>query len=147
MKAITIKCPNCGAGVYVDEGKTRCFCSNCGEPIIIDDEVDKHVNVNISYNKTRERELDQENQKYITVSKRIEAKISRFRKVRKNFFIVGLCCITLCILVAIMVRPKDGNLLACFIGLSILIPTLIATITSALISDETEKLNKLDGLK
>lgn len=147
MKAITIKCPNCGAGVYVDEGKTRYFCSNCGEPIIIDDEVDKHVNVNISYDKTRERELDQENLKYMTASRRLELRIKKLKKVRRYAAIIGLICFTVCFIVTKTNLVPDPQSIVGLILCSVFIPLFIIVGTTTTIWDTHEKRDKLDGLK
>lgn len=147
MKAITIKCPNCGAGLYVEEGKTRCFCSNCGEPILIDDEIDTRVNVNVSYDKTRERELDRENMKYMTASRRLEMRIKKLKKIRLYSIIVGLVCFAICIVLTKSPLAVDPQSILGFILCSVFIPLLIVMATSATIWDTHEKRDKLDGLK
>ena len=37
MKLIELKCPNCGADIQVDEGRSYCFCTYCGAKAMIDD--------------------------------------------------------------------------------------------------------------
>lgn len=37
MKILTLNCPNCGASFDLPEGKTSCFCQNCGTKMLIDD--------------------------------------------------------------------------------------------------------------
>ena len=37
-KLISLKCPDCGANLDVEEGRKQCFCQYCGRKIMIDDE-------------------------------------------------------------------------------------------------------------
>ena len=37
MKMITLKCPECGADIDIEEGHKQCFCKYCGTKILIDD--------------------------------------------------------------------------------------------------------------
>ena len=78
MKPIAIKCPNCGKGVYLDKdpdiitGRTRCYCPYCQEPLIVEDGIDRHVNININYDRTREREFDVQEERYHFAFERLE---------------------------------------------------------------------------
>ena len=45
MKTISIKCPECGASLNIEDGRQSCYCQWCGAKVMIDDEVDKHVYV------------------------------------------------------------------------------------------------------
>ena len=38
MKMIALKCPECGASLKIEEGRTQCFCQYCGTQILLDDE-------------------------------------------------------------------------------------------------------------
>lgn len=38
MKVISVKCPECGASLPIEEGRTQMFCSYCGSNIIITNE-------------------------------------------------------------------------------------------------------------
>ena len=38
MRMVSLKCPECGAGLNIEEGRTRCFCGHCGTQILLDDE-------------------------------------------------------------------------------------------------------------
>ena len=38
MKVISLKCPECGASLSIEEGRTQCFCQYCGTKIMLDDE-------------------------------------------------------------------------------------------------------------
>lgn len=37
MKMISLKCPECGADIDIEEGHKQCFCKYCGTKILIDD--------------------------------------------------------------------------------------------------------------
>lgn len=43
MKLMSTKCPDCGAALEIEEGRTQVFCSYCGAKIHIDDEAKKVV--------------------------------------------------------------------------------------------------------
>lgn len=70
MQVIPVKCPNCGANVYLEEWKVRGFCSNCGSQILVDDGVQRTVNVSI--NQTKERELEIKELQFREAIERIE---------------------------------------------------------------------------
>lgn len=38
MNIISLKCPECGASLSIEEGRTQCFCQYCGTKIMLDDE-------------------------------------------------------------------------------------------------------------
>ena len=42
MKIISIKCPNCGSQLQIDEKLTNCYCTFCGTHLIIDPEIQEH---------------------------------------------------------------------------------------------------------
>ena len=52
---IEIQCPHCGATMDVDEARKECFCSYCGNKILIDDGMRTFTHIHID--KTKEREL------------------------------------------------------------------------------------------
>lgn len=35
IKLITVKCPECGASLDIEEGRKQLFCSYCGSKILI----------------------------------------------------------------------------------------------------------------
>ena len=41
MKIVSLKCPECGASLNIEEGRKMCFCSHCGTQIMLDDEAQK----------------------------------------------------------------------------------------------------------
>ena len=146
MKAISIKCPNCGAGVYVNEGKTHCFCSSCGEPIIIDPEIDTHVNVNVTYDKTREYEINYEEKKHLTALDRANRNI----KLAKKGILVSLCLmIGWYALVAVLPESITmGNELLAILTIFIECSSFLAVLVFiGILIESFEKRNKIDGLK
>ena len=38
IKMISVKCPDCGASLDVEEGRRQCFCSYCGAKVMINNE-------------------------------------------------------------------------------------------------------------
>ena len=63
---IEIQCPHCGATMDVDEERKECFCSYCGNKILIDDGMRTFTHIHID--KTKERELDFEKELLILAS-------------------------------------------------------------------------------
>lgn len=46
MKVYSIKCPECGANLNIEEGRETCYCSYCGTRACLDDEIIKsHIRV------------------------------------------------------------------------------------------------------
>lgn len=52
MKVKRLKCPECGANLDIEEGRSFCFCQYCGCKIMLDDEKQEYtINKNININK------------------------------------------------------------------------------------------------
>lgn len=52
MKAKSLKCPECGANLVIEEGRSFCFCQYCGCKIMLDDEKQEYtINKNINIKK------------------------------------------------------------------------------------------------
>ena len=41
VKLVSLKCPECGAALSVENDMKRCFCTHCGTKLIIDEETAK----------------------------------------------------------------------------------------------------------
>lgn len=41
MKLITLKCPECGATLQLDQDRKEYFCTYCGSKILLDEEIQK----------------------------------------------------------------------------------------------------------
>ena len=53
MKVKSLKCPECGANLEIEDNRTSCYCQYCGCKIILDDEKHEYtINKNININKT-----------------------------------------------------------------------------------------------
>ena len=65
MKFIEIECPKCGATLNIDENRKECFCSYCGNKLIIDDGSRKftHEHTYVYIDKSKEKELEFEKEK------------------------------------------------------------------------------------
>ena len=56
MKIKSLKCPECGANLEIEEGRSFCFCQYCGCKIMLDEEkheytYNENVNKTININK------------------------------------------------------------------------------------------------
>lgn len=70
MNLVSLKCPSCGANIYIDDKQDSCFCSHCGTQIKIDDPNKKEftytkvdaarIKEAETYENIRQRELDLE---------------------------------------------------------------------------------------
>lgn len=78
MQVVPIKCPNCGANVYLEEGKVRGFCSNCGGQILIDDGIQRTIH--IVQDKTKEYEIDAYMERRRTQLEQLNKEISKTKK-------------------------------------------------------------------
>lgn len=46
INLISLKCPECGATLQVEENRKECFCSYCGNRVIVQNDNEKTVNIN-----------------------------------------------------------------------------------------------------
>ena len=53
LKMNSIKCPDCGASLPIEEGRTQIFCSYCGSKVIVTDENE----IKITYKRIDEAEI------------------------------------------------------------------------------------------
>ena len=61
MKVISLKCPECGASLSIEEGRTQCFCQYCGTKIMLDDERSYTKTIHtIDDTKIRQAEINRE---------------------------------------------------------------------------------------
>lgn len=59
-KSISLKCPECGATLDVEEGKKFYFCNYCGSKILIDDGNTNNTNRIVDEARIREAEISRE---------------------------------------------------------------------------------------
>lgn len=65
MMPITLKCPECGASIQVEDGRDKCFCTYCGAQLYLDDgtakimyhEIKEQTNRFVDEAKVKEAEL------------------------------------------------------------------------------------------
>ena len=71
IKMVSLKCPECGANLEIEEERKQCFCQYCGTKIMLDDGSRTYTHVYID--KTREKELEFEERKLAIELKREKA--------------------------------------------------------------------------
>lgn len=71
IKMVSLKCPECGANLEIEEGRKQCFCQYCGTKIMVDDGSRTYTHVYID--KTREKELEFEEKKLVAELEREKA--------------------------------------------------------------------------
>lgn len=63
IKMVSLKCPDCGANLSIEEDRKQCFCQYCGSKILIDDGSRTYTHVYID--RTREKEIELEEKKLV----------------------------------------------------------------------------------
>ena len=58
VKIISLKCPECGADISLEEGHKQCFCQYCGAKIMIDDGSTTHTYRKVDEARIKEAEVD-----------------------------------------------------------------------------------------
>lgn len=92
MTVTSFKCPNCGADLQVEEGRTMCFCNYCGTQIHIDDGT---IRVNITkriVDEARLRELDLQEQNRIRQEANESQKEAEAKKKITNWWTAVVVC-------------------------------------------------------
>lgn len=118
MKITSVKCPECGANLKIEEGRSFCFCQYCGCKIMLDEEkneftYNKNINNSISINKSIHK-------KYTDDAEVIRAQneASKDKRDFKQFLIYMLflmlfpICITLGLLLNESVAKSEGKISA-----------------------------------
>lgn len=115
MKLISIKCPDCGATLDISQNRKECFCSFCGNKIILDD--GSTTVTHIFVDKTREHELVLEEKK---LAHEQEQMLNEKRKKKVSFF--AICFAFLLALLTFLIVRNDSNvtfnfciMLVCFL--------------------------------
>jgi DNA-directed RNA polymerase subunit RPC12/RpoP len=60
VKIISLKCPECGADISIEEGHKQCFCQYCGAKIMIDDGSTTHTYRKVDEARIKEAEVERE---------------------------------------------------------------------------------------
>lgn len=57
VKTISLKCPECGAELSIEEDRKQCFCQYCGSKILIDDGSTTHTYRKVDEARIKEAEV------------------------------------------------------------------------------------------
>lgn len=124
VKLTSVKCPECGANLPIEEGRERLFCSYCGTPVIVTNENEKIVR-HIDEAKIKRAETDRVI-KYGQLElekKRIERELDDacFMRKLQSLLVkiwIALVLIIFCICLWFMLRGKGRGLFdaSIFIG-------------------------------
>ena len=102
MKTVSVKCPDCGAALELEEGRTVYYCQYCGAKVFLDDEADRHVYVDEARIKEAEvKEKIRLKELELEVDKRNDEKKSKVFKIKASIVlaIIGITCFILNMLV------------------------------------------------
>ena len=118
IKAISIKCPECGASLEIEEGRTNAFCTYCGAKIIINNE-NEHIIRHID-----EAEIKQAETERLIRLKELEMEDkeqTRERKIRAVALITALVFVVVGV-ISMAVSEKSltgmwGIIIGAYIGL------------------------------
>lgn len=97
MKLISVKCPECNASIDISTNKKECFCSYCGNKIILDDGSSTITHIYI--NKTKEKEIELEHEKLLNERQK---DAERHRKKVVSFISVCIAVVLICIALYIL---------------------------------------------
>lgn len=91
MQLCVLKCPECGANLEIEEGRTFCYCQYCGCKIMLDDEKEEKTinkNINITKNVTHTK-------RYVDEAEIIKA--TNKEKENKRSWIALIVCMVIAI--------------------------------------------------
>lgn len=60
MQMITMKCPECGATMSLEQGRRECFCQYCGTKLFVDDGSTSYTYRKIDEARIKEADIDKE---------------------------------------------------------------------------------------
>lgn len=98
MKLVTLKCPNCGADIEIENGIDTFYCKYCGYKIILDGQSDAAINAKV---RLKEVESNERIKKEKLDFKREKDK-ERNKFIKKFFIGWGICILFLVLLFSIM---------------------------------------------
>lgn len=88
MKLITLKCPNCGADIEIENGIDTFYCKYCGYKIILDGQSDAAINAKVRIKEVESNERVTRERFYIEREEKKEQNKNAFRVV---FLTLALC--------------------------------------------------------
>lgn len=99
MKLLTLKCPNCGSSLEIENGIDIFFCKYCGHKIMLEDQSPEAINAKVSIkgmeHKERlvDKEHEQERYKLMMKEKQKKHDDKMVLLVMCMMFFVALICI------------------------------------------------------
>ena len=98
MKTISVKCPDCGAVLELEEGRTVYYCQYCGAKVLLDDEADRHVYVDEARIKEAEvKEKIRLKELELELEKRNDEKKSKAFKIKASIVAIVIAVILMLI--------------------------------------------------
>ena len=108
MKIISLKCPDCGASLHIEEGHKMVYCAYCGSRFFMDDE-NRTYTINIR-DEAEIKRVEMERQRYIDEREDKERSTREFRKKQRRWFIsLILVVIIEAIAIAALIQIKGSN--------------------------------------
>ena len=105
LKMNSIKCPDCGASLPIEEGRTQIFCSYCGGKVIVTDENE----IKLTYKRIDEAEIKKaEAYKSVKLKQLDLAKTSIFGRILLTIVWIIFSAILLYISIEMMTSDHDG---------------------------------------
>ena len=93
MQMITMKCPECGATMSLEQGRRECFCQYCGTKLFVDDGSTSYTYRKIDEARIREADIDKEIE-----LKRLENMSMKMKFKMGSFLVVALIGVLFCLL-------------------------------------------------
>ena len=88
IRFVSVKCPECGAALDIEEGRKQIFCSYCGSKVIIENE-NEHIYRNIDEARIRQAETDRQVQlKKMEIIERKRAAAEKAKKTRLQLTVI-----------------------------------------------------------
>ena len=117
VKFTSVKCPECGANLPIEEGRERIFCSYCGSPVIMTNENEKIIR-HVDEAKIKRAETDRmiKLEQLDLERRRLDQEIkdaeraSKIQTVLTKFWIVVVIIIFCICLGLLLIRDEDGSL-------------------------------------
>lgn len=95
MKMISLKCPECGADIDIEEGHKQCFCKYCGTKILIDDGNSTYTYRKVDEARIKEAEVDKAIRlKELEIEQEKNLQLEKTKELKTKFTII-LCTIAL----------------------------------------------------
>lgn len=117
VKMISLKCPDCGAVLSIEEGRKQCFCQFCGAKIVMDD----GSTTNIYRDEARIKEAEVNEQIRL---KELELELSDRQQKKQTLKIKIIVSIVLAVIGGLFMLLSDVNETAGILGFGCLVALL-----------------------